>query len=325
MTNEDVHLQQHTTLIAKNLVKRYPNTLAVDHVSFTIEAGQCFALLGPNGAGKTSTCEMLEGLLEPDEGEISILGMNYQKDRAAILELIGVQLQETHLYKKYTVRETLQLFSSFYRVKSNLDQLLEQLDLTAKTNSRLDQLSGGEKQRVYLGCAFVHNPKLLFLDEPTAGLDPYARRLIWELIEKLKDQNRSFLLTTHHMEEAERLADCIGIIDHGKIVALGSPKELIARYSRGESWKVSFLNDSADTPKHPLLLRELEGTLPWLKEARLTEDGFEIFCENAGPAVQSFIQAIQPFPLKVASLSMRKTTLEDVFLFLTGRKLKSNE
>ncbi len=213
-------------LTAKGLRKSFKNLVAVDGVDLAVAPGECLALLGPNGAGKTTTVEMLEGLLVPDAGVVEIFGKRLAEDRRAILEQVGVLLQETNLYKRYTVRETLALFGSFYREAKDPAEIMERLALTDKADVQLRKLSGGQKQRAYLGCALVNDPKLLFLDEPTTGLDPQARRATWELLAALKAEGRSILLTTHYMEEAERLADRVAIIDHGTIIAEGRTKDL---------------------------------------------------------------------------------------------------
>jgi ABC-2 type transport system ATP-binding protein len=217
----------NVALSARGLTKYYGELKAVDGISLSVDQGCCVALLGPNGAGKTTTVEMLEGLLPPDSGEVEILGQSLAKDRQEILEQIGVVLQETSLYKRYTVAETIALFASFYKCALDPEDVIRRLQLTEKRDTQLRHLSGGQRQRVYLACALVNDPRILFLDEPTTGLDPQARRAIWDLVTELKQEGRSILLTTHYMDEAEALADRVLIIDHGKVIAEGTPQQLI--------------------------------------------------------------------------------------------------
>jgi ABC-2 type transport system ATP-binding protein len=214
-------------LEARGLVKRYKDLTAVAGVDLKVGRGECLALLGPNGAGKTTTVEMLEGLLAPDAGQVLILGESLAQNRRGLLEKVGVLLQETNLYKRYTVRETLELFASFYEKSLDPEAIMTRLGLTDKADVQLRRLSGGQKQRVYLGAALINDPDLLFLDEPTTGLDPQARRAIWDLVQAIKAEGKSILLTTHYMEEAEVLADRVAIMDQGKIIVEGTPRELI--------------------------------------------------------------------------------------------------
>ena len=302
-------------LRADALRKKYGSLLAVDGVSFELGVGECFALLGPNGAGKTTTCEMLEGLSEPDSGAVHLAGLNFKEHRQAILEQIGVHLQETTLYKKYTVRETLALFASFYQKSLPIEALLERLGLAEKKNSRLEQLSGGQKQRVYLGCALVNNPSLIFLDEPTSGLDPQARRLIWDLLHELKHEGRSIFLTTHYMEEAAYLADRIAIMDKGRIIAQGSLQELLDQHCVEE---VLAFSTSAKEKS------QLAGELSWLgSPPSFQEEGrYEFLVADAAHALQALIRTADRLQVKLSALHLRQSTLEDVFLKLTGRSLR---
>ena len=221
-------------LEAKNISKAFKAFEAVKGISLSVKHGECLALLGPNGAGKTTTFEMLEGLLKPDSGESCLFGKTWQADRSEILSRIGVQLQETSLYKRFTVKETLDLFGSFYKKRRSISELLELVELTDKIDTELRNLSGGQKQRVYIAAALINDPELIFLDEPTTGLDPLARRGVWKIIENLKKQGVGILLSTHHMEEAEFLASRVVIMDTGKIIAEGTSEELIAKHAGGE-------------------------------------------------------------------------------------------
>jgi len=191
-------------------------------------AGECFGLIGPNGAGKTTTIEICEGLLERDSGQLEVLGMTWESDGDKLREKLGIQLQDTQLSEKLTVAETLRLFRSFYTVGREVDDVIDVVELGEKKNARVGTLSGGQKQRLAIACALVGNPDLLFLDEPTTGLDPQSRRQLWALIENFKSSGRSILLTTHYMDEAEKLCDRVAIVDHGHVIALGTPAELIA-------------------------------------------------------------------------------------------------
>jgi ABC-2 type transport system ATP-binding protein len=214
-------------LRVQSLRKAYDDVVAVDGLDLEVLTGECFGLLGPNGAGKTTTIEICEGLLSADSGSVEVLGRRWESDARELRELLGIQLQETQLSEKLTVDETLTLFQSFYRDARDIGEVIDQVELGEKRHSRVGGLSGGQKQRLAVACALVGNPQLLFLDEPTTGLDPQSRRQLWELIEKFQAEGRTIVLTTHYMEEAERLCDRVAIVDHGRVIALGSPGELI--------------------------------------------------------------------------------------------------
>src|SRR3954463_12249666 len=258
-------------LSVHGLRKRYGDVVAVDGLDLKIPAGECFGLLGPNGAGKTTTIEICEGLLEPDEGEVSVLGLSWARDEKALRERLGIQLQETQLGEKLTVVETLRLFRSFYKNGTDVDDVIARVQLQEKRDARVGKLSGGQKQRLALAFSIVGDPDLLFLDEPTTGLDPQSRRQLWELIEEFKATGRTTVLTTHYMDEAEVLCDRVAIVDHGKIIAQGSPRELIE--SLGAEHVVEFaLNASQKSDVTPDLLR----TLPGVRDVRLVEGGYEL-------------------------------------------------
>ena len=214
-------------LRVKGLRKAYEDVVAVDGLDLQVDAGECFGLLGPNGAGKTTTMEICEGLLSADSGSVEVLGRRWESDASDLRELLGIQLQDTQLSEKLTVDETLTLFQSFYRDARDVGEVVDKVELGEKRYSRVGSLSGGQKQRLAVACALVGNPQLLFLDEPTTGLDPQSRRQLWELIAKFQAEGRTIVLTTHYMEEAERLCDRVAIVDHGKIIALGSPRDLV--------------------------------------------------------------------------------------------------
>jgi len=214
-------------LRVKGLRKAYDDVVAVDGLDLQVDAGECFGLLGPNGAGKTTTMEICEGLLAADSGSVEVLGRRWESDARDLRELLGIQLQDTQLSEKLTVDETLTLFQSFYRDAVDVAMVIDKVELGEKRYSRVGSLSGGQKQRLAVACALVGNPQLLFLDEPTTGLDPQSRRQFWELIEKFQAEGRTIVITTHYMEEAERLCDRVAIVDHGKVIALGSPRDLV--------------------------------------------------------------------------------------------------
>src|SRR5512135_2180745 len=228
-----------SAILCRDLKKTYEGKVeAVRGIDLSIPAGECFGLLGPNGAGKTTTIEILEGLLAPTSGTVEILGMTWAGHERELREWLGISLQETRLSEKLTVRETVQLFASFYRYPHPVDDVLEELALVEKADSWVGKLSGGQRQRLAVATALVGNPKILFLDEPTTGLDPQSRRQLWDVIEHFKAQGRSVVLTTHYMDEAERLCDRVAVVDHGKVIALGSPRSLIA--SLGAEHVVEF-------------------------------------------------------------------------------------
>jgi ABC-2 type transport system ATP-binding protein len=210
------------------LHKRYGDVVAVNDLSLTVERGECFGLLGPNGAGKTTTIEILEGLLTPDAGDVEVLGLRWKSHERELRERLGIQLQETQLAEKLTVEETLAMFRSFYVDGPPVDELIAVVELDSKRNSRVGKLSGGQRQRLSLACALAGDPDLLFLDEPTTGLDPQSRRQLWDTLRRFREGGGTILLTTHYMDEAETLCDRVAIVDHGRVIALGAPKELIA-------------------------------------------------------------------------------------------------
>jgi ABC-2 type transport system ATP-binding protein len=218
-------------LRVRDLRKRYKDVVAVDGIDLEVGGGECFGLLGPNGAGKTTTIEICEGLTEPDSGDVEVLGLRWSGDAGTLRQRLGIQLQETQLADKLTVAETLRLFRSFYERGPSVDGLIGIGQLEEKRGARLASLSGGQKQRLALACALAGDPDLLFLDEPTTGLDPQARRQVWELSAAFRQSGRTIVLTTHYMEEAERLCDRVAIVDHGRVIAIGTPAALIASHA----------------------------------------------------------------------------------------------
>ena len=297
------------------LRKFYGETRAVDGLDLEILTGECFGLLGPNGAGKTTTVEICEGLNQPDSGTVIILGRQWATDAADLRPRIGVSLQETQLADKSTVEETLRLFRSFYHGGPTVDTVIGQVQLNEKRRSRVGQLSGGQKQRMALACALVGDPELLFLDEPTTGLDPQSRRQLWDLIEQFKAQGRTVLLTTHYMEEAERLCDRVAIVDHGRVIALGTPRELIA--SLGSEHVVEFTLLDGKSPDDNDL-RALGG----VHAVRRT--GGRIFLEisQLHETLPPLLNMLERLGTGFAELRTHTATLEDVFVSLTGRSLR---
>ena len=304
-------------LTAQHLHKTFGQFTAVKDISLQVEPGECLALLGPNGAGKTTCVEMLEGLQKPDRGEIRIFGLALPRHRQKIMQDIGVMLQDTKLYKKFTVTETLRLFASFFNKSMTVEAAIAMVALQDKAKSRLDQLSGGQNQRVYLACSLINEPRLLFLDEPTTGLDPQSRLMIWELLNQHKGRERGILLTTHAMDEAEKLADRIAIVDQGQIIAEGSPEALIRKHCGEQVLCFRFANIEADEARRRLL-----PVLPWLSEALRSGDNFEIVVKNSIEIMSELIRRSEQQQLLLAQLEMRRATLEDVFIKLTGRRIR---
>jgi ABC-2 type transport system ATP-binding protein len=298
------------------LTKTYDGKVeAVRGLDLAIETGECFGLLGPNGAGKTTTIEILEGLLQPTSGLVEILGMTWQGHERELREQLGISLQETRLTEKLTVRETLHLFASFYRHPTPIVEVLDELSLNEKADSMVGKLSGGQKQRLAVATALVGNPKILFLDEPTTGLDPQSRRQLWEIVRQFQKRRGTVLLTTHYMDEAERLCDRLAIIDQGKIIAEGTPEELIAGLSGHHVVEFSMAGGNGSG-------NELWARLPGVQSVR-NEDG--LFClqvDEPHHTIPALLSAVQQKGAQLAHLTTRQASLEDVFVTLTGRHLR---
>jgi ABC-2 type transport system ATP-binding protein len=301
----------------RGLVKHYGDVQAVRGLDLDVRAGECFGLLGPNGAGKTTTIEILEGLLPPTSGDVEILGRRWASDERALRERLGITLQETRLPDKLTVREILVMFRAFYARGRDVDGLLRDVSLEDKRDARYEHLSGGQKQRLAVACALVGDPELLFLDEPTTGLDPQSRRNLWDLVIDFRKRGGTVLLTTHYMDEAERLCDRIGVVDHGASIALGTPRELIA--SLGGEEVIAFSLD----PDHQGALDEpaLRG-LPGVRAVRREADGFAVTAEKLHVTLPALLAAATAVGGSLARLSTHRATLEDVFVHLTGRQLR---
>ena len=297
----------------KNLVKRYGELVAVNGLSLEVEERQIFGILGPNGAGKTTTLEIVEGIRDPDEGEVHILGLDRAMKKAEIKQIIGVQLQASATPDRLTVRETIDLFGTFYDRHLPTDEVISHVQLEAKADDFVEKLSGGQQQRLAIGLALVNDPKIIFLDEPTTGLDPAARRNLWEVIENLRKAGKTVVLTTHYMEEAERLCDIVAIMDQGKIVAKDTPAGLIR--SLGESQAIEF------TPSQPVAAADLEG-LPSATKVQVADGTVSVFTTDPGATMHALIEKSTKDGFKVEGLRLRSASLEDVFVSLTGRRLR---
>src|SRR5579864_8149310 len=305
-----------TALRVHQLRKTYKDVVAVNGLDLEVRAGECFGLLGPNGAGKTTTVEICEGLTQPDSGEVEVLGRRWNSDAAELRQLLGIQLQDTQLSEKLTVHETVRLFRSFFRQGAEASQVIARVQLEEKRNARVGDFSGGQKQRLALACALVGDPDFLFLDEPTTGLDPQARRQLWELIEEFRQSGRTILLTTHYMDEAERLCDRVAIVDHGTQIALGSPRQLIAANCAEQM--VEFSAGSASHAVDLDALRRVAG----VREARAENGSVVMQVTQLHTSVPALIAELTRQNVPLTELRTHSATLEDVFVTLTGRHLR---
>jgi len=302
-------------LLIRQLRKSYGDVVAVDGIDLEIRNGECFGLLGPNGAGKTTTIEICEGLMAPDGGEVVILGRRWGKDDRALRELLGISLQETQFSEKLTVVETLRLFRSFYRRGPAAEAVIALVQLGEKAEARVGQLSGGQRQRLALACALVGDPELLFLDEPTTGLDPQSRRQLWDLIERFRAGGRSILLTTHYMDEAERLCDRVAIVDHGRVIAQGTPRELIA--SLGVEHVLEFaVSDGARLDSAAL------SAVSGIRTLDRQDGTWRVQVSELHQAMPALLGELRRQGAQLIQLRTHSATLEDVFVSLTGRQLR---
>jgi ABC-2 type transport system ATP-binding protein len=303
-------------VVCRGLVKRYEDVVAVAGLDLEVHRGECFGLLGPNGAGKTTTIEILEGLLTADEGEVEVLGMRWDRDERQLRERLGIQLQETLLAEKLTVGEQLRLFRSFYQRGRPVDDVLRLVELETKRDSWFGKLSGGQKHRLAVACALVGDPELLFLDEPTTGLDPQSRRQLWALLEQFRADGGTILLTTHYMEEAETICDRVAVVDRGRVIALGTPRALIA--SLGAEHVVEFAADGLADPLTVDVLR----ALPGVGEARDEQESWHVTTSELHRTIPAVLDLVDRRRGRLTSLSTHSATLEDVFVSLTGRHLR---
>jgi ABC-2 type transport system ATP-binding protein len=297
----------------RGLVKRYADVVAVNGLDLAVRRGECFGLLGPNGAGKTTTIEILEGLTPPDAGEVEILGGSWGTDSRRLRERMGISLQETQLNDKLTISETVRLFASFYEKGRDPDEVIAKLALEEKRNARVGKLSGGQKQRLAVACALVGDPEILFLDEPTTGLDPQSRIQLWDQVMDFRAHGGTVLLTTHYMDEAERLCDRVAIIDHGQVIALGTPQELIDSLHAANVIEIACEPDLSED-----VLRGVPGTT----EVRRHGPNWRLAVGALTESVPALLATVERAGSRLQNLSTHRATLEDLFVSLTGRALR---
>ena len=300
--------------LRKDYRSRSGDVHAVNGLDLEVRQGECFGLLGPNGAGKTTTIEILEGLLDASAGDVEVLGMHWGEDDDELRQRMGISLQETRFPEKLSVRETLTLFRSFYREGKDPEDVMNSVGLTDKALTWVGKLSGGQRQRLAVACALVGDPELLFLDEPTTGLDPQSRRQLWDIIRILGEQGKTTLLTTHYMEEAERLCARVAVVDQGKVIALGTPRELIAGLG-GEHVVEFALANGKNIPAERL------SSLPAVREARAESGGTALIVTEPHVAIPALLGTVQCLGFEMIRLTTRHASLEDVFVRMTGRRL----
>ena len=304
-----------TALVVHELRKSFADVVAVNGLNLEVKRGECFGLLGPNGAGKTTTIEICEGLISPDAGTVQMLGHSWRDHADELRQRIGIQLQETQLPEKLTVEEVISLFRSFFCEGLTVGRVITMVQLDEKRKSRVGGLSGGQKQRLAMACALIGDPELLFLDEPTTGLDPQARRNLWDLVSQLRVAGRTIILTTHYMDEAERLCDRVAVMDYGRIIALGAPSELIA--SIGGEQIVEFAI-GASAPLNAAMLTGIQG----VQSHRVHAGLHQLFVSELHMAVPRIFESLAAQGLDLTEFRTHSATLEDVFVSLTGRNLR---
>jgi ABC-2 type transport system ATP-binding protein len=296
-----------------NLVKSYGSVQAVRGVSFEVGEGEVFGLLGPNGAGKTTTVETLEGLRRPDSGKVSVCGLDPERDSLKLKQLVGAVLQLTSLPDKLRVEEAIHLFSGFYEQRADTEALLKRFQLTEKRRAFYHQLSGGQKQRLALAMALVNNPQVLFLDEPTSGLDPQVRREIYTIIDELRQEKKTILLTTHYIEEAERLCDRVAIVDHGQVIALGTPRELKSSAAGTTRIEVRLARPETDGA-----LRQLDA----VTDLHEFDGTYVLHSSEVPQTIVALVKHLEAKGNELQGLEIATPSLEDVFIELTGRRLR---
>jgi ABC-2 type transport system ATP-binding protein len=302
-------------VVCRGLQKRYGDVTAVAGLDLEVRAGECFGLLGPNGAGKTTTIEILEGLLQQDAGEVEVLGLRWGAHDQALRQRLGIQLQDTQLHDKLKVEEVVRLFRSFYHRGPSVDAVLAMVELEAKRGSWVNKLSGGQKQRLAVACALVNEPDLLFLDEPTTGLDPQSRRQLWAVLAAFRSRGGTIVLTTHYMDEAATLCDRVGVVDHGRIIAQGTPRELVS--SLGAEHVIEFaLKDGGAIPAERLK------QLPGVTEMRAENGTLSLRVTEPHLVIPALLAELERRGLHLSQLVTHQATLEDVFVALTGRHLR---
>ncbi|KUP06317.1 ABC transporter [Bacillus coahuilensis p1.1.43] len=299
----------------EGLVKRYGSFTAVKGIHFQVYTGEIFGLLGPNGAGKTTTIEMLVGLRKPDGGTATLSGYDVQTQVNQVKEVIGVQLQSTSLFELLKVEEILHLYASFYPSHIDINKLIEDMLLTEKRNARIKGLSGGQKQRLAIALALIHNPHIVFLDEPTTGLDPQARRTLWDIVKRLKEQGKTVLLSTHYMDEAHVLCDRIGIMDQGELIALDTPTNLVKTLQSSSTVEFNLTNRQAE---------EWFTGMDGVEEVRIKDRFVQLYTDDIQRTLTSLINKSTEENVKIEDLQTRQATLEDVFIHMTGRRLRES-
>ncbi len=316
--------QSEQVIIVQDLLKKYGDFTAVNRVNFEVRHGEVFGLLGPNGAGKTTTMEMIEGLRRPDGGKALVAGYDTQTDLDKVKAVIGVQLQSTSLFDLLTVREIAEMYASFYRNPVPIMPLLESMILTDKLNGRVKNLSGGQKQRLAIALALVNDPVVVFLDEPTTGLDPQARRTLWDIILRLKGQGKTIVLSTHYMDEAQILCDRICLMDQGQVIALDSPMNLIHSLSADKTIEFRVPEFEQMSSERRERLRTFLQKISFVKNVSERKDLFTLYTEDLQGSLTDFVQKADEHGLNLEDLSTRMATLEDVFIRMTGRSLRES-